>query len=205
MESISAVNKELWLKFEERAKKALFIELPYGDRFPPLATPTQASVLLIFAQADTEISLLVTKRTESVLHHTGQMAFPGGRCEVGESSLEAAFRETEEEVGIQRGDLLVLGKLPPVHVPTGFLIEPYVALHKKSVSEVIIQVSADEIAETLWAPWSVLNSPETYRKEMISRGAIQLPTHVFYVGGHRVWGATAAMIKNFLDRCSLVG
>jgi 8-oxo-dGTP pyrophosphatase MutT (NUDIX family) len=205
MELTSAVSKELLLKFEERAKKALSIELPYGDRFPLLATPTQASVLLIFAQAATDISLLVTKRTESVLHHTGQMAFPGGRREVGESSLDAAFRETFEEVGIPREDLHLLGKLPPVHVPTGFLIEPYVALHKKPVPEVVIQVSADEIAETLWVPWSLLNSPETYRKEMLSRGGVQFPTHVFYVGGHRVWGATAAMIKNFLDRCSLVG
>jgi hypothetical protein len=61
------------------------------------------------------------------------------------------------------------------------------------------------VAETLWIPWSVLTHESTYQKEMIRRGDIQFPTHVYTVEGRRIWGATGAMIKNLLDRFERIG
>ncbi|MDR3606891.1 MAG: CoA pyrophosphatase [Oligoflexia bacterium] len=204
MALISAENDPLFVNFTQRARAALSLDVPYVDRPPSGELTARAAVMLVFALQSGEPHLLVTRRAESVVNHTGQMAFPGGKCEPEEMSghhfLETAFRETEEEVGIARADLEVLGQLPPVGVITGFLIEPYVALHRKSMSAIHLVVSAGEISETLWVPWKVLSDPNTYRREAIFRGVTEFQTHVFYYQGHRIWGVTAAMIKNFLDR-----
>jgi 8-oxo-dGTP pyrophosphatase MutT (NUDIX family) len=197
MASTFVENNEFALKLQQ----ALSLTLAYDERPPTAADLTPSAVMLIFAGT----SLLVTRRTESVMKHTGQMAFPGGRSEPGETSLQTALRETEEEVGIASPDLVVVGELPPIDVPTGYVIYPHVAVHKKSVWEVELRLSPGEIAETLWVPWSLLSSPDTYRKEWVTRGAFRFSTHVFYVEGHRIWGATAAMIKNLLDRCNRAG
>jgi 8-oxo-dGTP pyrophosphatase MutT (NUDIX family) len=203
MESISGVNDDRD-DFARRVRAALALDVSYTDRYPHSSVKVPAAVILVFARSEAGMSLLLTRRTDSVAQHTGQMAFPGGRCESGEEFLDTAFRETEEEVGIARTGLEILGKLPRIDVPTGFVIEPYVAVHLKSADQIPLQVSEAEIAETLWVPWSVLLAPETYRKEVVSRGNLEFSTHVFYVGGHRVWGATAAMIKNLFDRWHVV-
>jgi 8-oxo-dGTP pyrophosphatase MutT (NUDIX family) len=191
-------------EFAERLRRALALEHPYPERLS-LGLPTaHAAVLLVFAWEDSGPSLLLTRRTETMVSHKGQMAFPGGRSEPDEVEradfLTTALREAEEEVGIPSSAVAVLGSLPSISIPTGYHVDPFVACHRKSVPEIELRVSPDEIAEAMWIPWSVLARPETYRREMVTYGAIKFPTHVFYYKDHRIWGATGAMIKNLLER-----
>ncbi len=206
---------EFPIDFESRLRKALALELPYTERL--FRTPENiAAVLAIFAkraQAEVEnpsgVSLLVTRRTESVQSHQGQMAFPGGRSEPEELAqrnlVATALRETEEEVGISRHLIRVLGSLPEMTTVTNYQVTPFVGILESPLEELRLSPAPDEVAEAIWIPWSVLTRASTYQKEMIRRGDVQFPTHVYTVDGRRIWGATGAMIKNLLDRFERIG
>jgi 8-oxo-dGTP pyrophosphatase MutT (NUDIX family) len=202
-------------EFEARLKKALAIDFPYTERL--LRTPEHAAaVLAVFAKRSkpeegnpSGVSLLVTRRTDTIQSHQGQMAFPGGRCEADELEradlVSTALRETEEEVGISRHLVQVVGTLPELTTVTNYRVTPVVGLIETPLEEVILRPEPSEVAEVLWVPWSVLTHPSTYQKEMIRRGDVQFPTHVYTVEGRRIWGATGAMIKNLLDRFERIG
>jgi 8-oxo-dGTP pyrophosphatase MutT (NUDIX family) len=191
--------------FEQELRSALALDLPYMERPPDLkAQSTPASVLLLFGETSStetgEPELLMTRRTETVEKHKGQMAFPGGAGDSEEDSIQTALRETHEEVGISPDHVTVLGALPPLWTPTGFWITPVVGLLKTHIDETRLSSSVEEIAEAFWIPLSTLQKTDVYSREFIERGQIQYVTHVYQVGPYRIWGATGAMIKNLLDR-----
>ncbi len=204
--------------FECLLENALALDLPYSHRLPHLdlsqgRNRPPAAVLLLFAYQSSKDEfqdprnpmLLFTKRTETVETHKGQMAFPGGMSELQdhEDPIVTALRETEEEVGLLRDQIQVLGKLPSLHTVTGFLIQPVVGVLKSYLMDTHLTPNPDEIAELLWAPLQTLCSPETYRQEVIQAGSFQVPIDVYQVAQHRIWGATGAMTKNLLDRLSI--
>lgn len=232
--------------FKERLLKALALHLGHFDRPTPgmiqetattaawnsserkkNSTPAAVLVLLGKRQGGSEFEFLLTRRTETVEKHKGQMAFPGGAAEPGETSEQTALRETFEEVGIDPNCVDVLGELPGLWTPTGFWITPIVGLLTSSIEEAVLSYSQAEIADALWIPFSILLHPETYSQELIERAGMRYVTHVFTVprpqarttstliqsqaGGnkdrvswdgtpYRIWGATGAIIKNLLDR-----
>jgi 8-oxo-dGTP pyrophosphatase MutT (NUDIX family) len=196
---------------EKRLRSALELDLPYGQR-PPFSRPqgTQASVLVLFGEKNGEPSLLLTRRTEKVETHKGQIAFPGGKCEAEElvtsdGIITAALRETEEEVGLSREAVRVLGRLPVLWTPTGFLVTPVVGMLSAPAESFGLSLNELEIAEVRWIPLSVLSREGTYRRETYRLGAIQVPIDVFVVDAFRIWGATGSMIKNLLDRLAALG
>lgn len=196
-------------EFELKLGDALRLELPYSER-PPVLNGTPAAVLILFGcSPDAEVSMLMTRRTEKVVTHKGQMAFPGGHSEPDEAGSEAglqrtALRETEEEVGIPAESIRVHGRLPGLWTPTGFWITPIVGTLSVPVSETPLRPDPHEIAEAFWIPLSRLRDPGTYRRELMRVGSVSYPIHVYQVGGDRIWGATGAMIKNLLDRLERV-
>ena len=179
-------------------------------------------VLLGKRRGESEFEFLLTRRTETVEKHKGQMAFPGGAAEPGESSTQTALRETFEEVGVDSGRVEVLGELPGLWTPTGFWITPMVGLLSCPIEEAVLSYSQAEIAESLWIPFSIFLHPDTYSQELVERSGIRYVTHVFTVprsqtprtsssigekngtirdgAPYRIWGATGAIIKNLLDR-----
>jgi 8-oxo-dGTP pyrophosphatase MutT (NUDIX family) len=197
--------------FVEKLRSALALELPHEESRRHVARPgaTPASVLVLFAEsseAPGDPAVLLSVRTQTVETHKGQIAFPGGMSDQeDESAIITALRETEEEVGIPRSDIEVLGQLPELATGTGFLITPIVAVSRKTKEELRLRPNPDEIDETFWAPLSYLLEPSTYRKEVFEVGGARYPIHVYPVGPHRVWGATAAIIKNLLDRIQSLG
>lgn len=204
---MSSLSVEL-SAFAARLQAALALELPYPER-APFDSGQPASVLALFARHAGEISLLMTKRTETVETHKGQMAFPGGRCEPDELGSEAGFaraalRETEEEVGIARQEVQLVGRLPGMWTVTGYWIHPFVGLLARDAEEVPILIDPIETAETLWIPLAQLQHPDIYRREFRQVGAVNWPIHVYQIGPHRIWGATGALIKNLLDRLEKV-
>lgn len=212
--------------FEQVLRKALSLDLPYEGRAQSVhLDPSKklASVLMLLGWSnETKFSselhpdqrncrplLLFIKRTErSNDSHGGQMAFPGGKCEWDEiqnNQLDkTALRETEEEVGIPPHQISLLGRLPLVSTMTGFDVSPFVGVLKSKVEDNPLLVNSQEIDEAIWIPWEVLLEPKIYQKEMFQIGAVRYPIHVFQVGKYRIWGATGSMLKNLIDRCSIV-
>jgi 8-oxo-dGTP pyrophosphatase MutT (NUDIX family) len=197
-------------QWAERISQALTLttEPPPRPRTGASDKARPAAVLVIFGfhEGGRDPSVLITRRTETVESHKGQMAFPGGVRDPEDASAEVtALRETEEEVGIARGDVEVLGQLPRMWTLTGFSIEPYVGLLKRPIEGTKLHLSAGEIAEAFWVPFNLLNDPATYREEPVQFEGRTFPMHVYQVQGHRVWGATAFILKNLLDRLSSIG
>jgi 8-oxo-dGTP pyrophosphatase MutT (NUDIX family) len=191
---------EIRKRFESALIKALECDLPYRER-PPFDSGTPASVLILIGfDGEDQPALLITQRTEQVETHKGQMAFPGGMNEPGETDVEAALRETEEEVGIPRSRVRVLGKLPKLWTVTDFQVTPVVGILQGVIADTVIRTSTQEIAETVWVPLKTLHNPETYRQEWIERGEVRFPIHCYYIGPYRIWGATGSMIENLLTR-----
>ncbi len=143
-----------------------------------------------------EIRLLLTMRSQTVEHHKGQISFPGGVKDPGDSTLaHTALRETEEEVGLPRSRIRLIDMLEPVNtMSSGFLVTPYVGLiaqaHDLITGEALL-LSPHEIEHPIFAPLSFFfdHPPGSF---------MGLPFYDFE--GHRIWGATAVMISRFLQR-----
>lgn len=199
-----------WEHFKGPLEAALKKNLPFSKRRPPMENEQKlAAVLVLFGNQNGKPSLLITRRTETVETHKGQMAFPGGRCDRKgdgqfETSIEAALRETYEEVGIAPDDVEICGELSDLWTVTGYLVTPVVGLLKVETERLSFVTSEHEIAEAFWVPLSVLMDPGTYRYEKIRFGEVDYPIDVFQVADHRIWGATGSMIKNLLDRLQSV-
>lgn len=164
---------------------------------PGASEPRQAGVLLILYPLHSTLHLVLTVRTSNLNHHSGQVSLPGGGWEEGDGSLQqTALREAREEIGIAAEGLELLGPLTPLYVPpSNNLVHPFVAYASQRPA---FHPDPKEVAELLDVPLSLLLDPATQRGEdWIWRGA---PLHVpFYaVGEHKVWGATAIILAEFL-------
>lgn len=152
---------------------------------------TQAAVLLPLILQHEEWRLLFIRRTMTVSHHKGQIAFPGGRMESQDQNpLATALRETEEELGIKTHQIRILGKLPPVPTTqTGFLIHPFVGLLPM---EFQLQPDPREVAQTLTLPLSLFLENPTPADA----------TCRYLYQNEVIWGATAR-ITTLLAACLL--
>ncbi len=164
------------------------------------------SVLLLLYCYREELHLALTRRRDDLNSHAGQISFPGGRAEAGETLAEAALRETEEEVGIRPYTVTVLGELTPIWIPpSDFEVHPFVGwVH--SGERPSFQLAENEVAELLEPSLSHLLNPDNRREGIIERQGYRMTVPYFDVGGHMVWGATAIILSEFLERLrTLVG
>jgi len=142
--------------------------------------------------------VLLTKRSARLKSHAGQVAFPGGRVECGDVSVEAAaLREAHEEIGLQPSQVELAGRLPDYVTGTGFLIAPVLALLPDGLE---LTPSEAEVEAIFTLPLTILldpNAPERRRAHFRGR------TREFWVWPHRdhyIWGATAAILVNLAHR-----
>jgi 8-oxo-dGTP pyrophosphatase MutT (NUDIX family) len=164
--------------------------------------PKQGSVLVILYAKNDETFLVLTRRREDLNNHAGQISFPGGRREANETLQMAAFREANEEVGVSIGALALLGELTTIYIPpTDYEVHPFVAWHKGFPD---FAPQDREVAEIIEVPVSHLLDPETRREETWDFQGTQVDIPLYLVGGHKVWGATAIMLSEFLDRLRAV-
>ncbi|MEI6769345.1 MAG: CoA pyrophosphatase [Betaproteobacteria bacterium] len=146
-----------------------------------------------------EVTLLLTQRAAHLKTHSGQVAFPGGKVDPQDTSVEAAaLREAHEEVGLEVHHVQVVGRLPVLETGTAFRITPVVALIDPLHE---INFNANEVAHVFEVPMSFLMDPSNHRKHRLEH---QGQTREWYsmpykVDGqeHFIWGATASMIRNF--------
>lgn len=201
-------SNETRIEFESILKSALALNLPYSDRLSMKISPVSmvpASVLVLIAFSNSsdclsKAAILFIKRTDWMQKHKGQIAFPGGVGKPEEDPLLTALRETQEEVGIAPENVKIIGRLPHIMTMTEYLIHPFVGLLESKLEEAHLVANHFEIAEIFWVPFHVLLNHSTYRTEVIHVHDLEYPVHVYQVQYHRIWGATASVTKNLLDR-----
>ncbi|GIK57790.1 MAG: coenzyme A pyrophosphatase [Chloroflexota bacterium] len=158
------------------------------------------SVLLLLYCHREELHLALTRRRDDLNSHAGQVSFPGGRAEAGETLAAAALRETEEEVGVRPSAITILGELTPIWIPpSDFEVHPFVGWAYSGVRP-SFQLAENEVAELLETPLSYLLHPDSRREGIIERQEYRLTVPYFDVEGHMVWGATAIILSEFLER-----
>ena len=144
--------------------------------------------------------MLLTKRTDSLTQHAGQVAFPGGRADPGDVSLvETALRETQEETGIEPAFVTVAGFLDAYETGTGYAILPVVGILAEGFA---LSPHEQEVASIFEVPLSFLLDPANRMKQSREFQGRQRTFYAFTYEGHYIWGATAAMLINFGERIS---
>ncbi len=158
-----------------------------------------SAVLMPLVKNGDAISVLLTKRSEKLFHHPGQISFPGGRVEESDINPQhTALRETFEEIGVPGKDVTMLGQLPEFYTGTGFLLRPYVGW-LDNISE--IRIDQVEVAEVFQVPLAFLMDPRNHRLHHAiqpdgnERYYYSMPWNDYFI-----WGATASIIRNFYHR-----
>ncbi|MCA0432745.1 MAG: CoA pyrophosphatase [Proteobacteria bacterium] len=164
---------------------------------PEGVKPKPAAVLVPIVHRGDALSMLLTQRHAGLSKHAGQIAFPGGRCDDGETALQAALREAEEETGLLPGFVEPLGYLDGYLTVTGYVVTPVVALVRDGFA---LTPRAGEVDDVFEVPFDFLMQAanrETHAREWqgLTRHYYAYPYH-----GRYIWGATAGMIKNLDDR-----
>ena len=155
-----------------------------------------AGVLVPLLIRQEGLSILLTQRTEEVAHHKGQVSFPGGmRDERDMTILETALREAEEEIGLRRDEVEILGMLNDFCTPSGFCITPVVAFLPHIPPFVL---NRSEVSSVFDVPISFFLDPHNERMEQRERSGVMANIYFYHYGEYEIWGATAAILRTFL-------
>jgi 8-oxo-dGTP pyrophosphatase MutT (NUDIX family) len=170
-----------------------------GD-LPPGFLPRQpwrpASVLLPLIIRP-EPTVLLTKRTEQLHDHAGQVSFPGGSRETRDADpVATALRETHEEIGLAPGQVEVAGFLRGYLTISGYAVTPVVGLVRPGFA---LTLDPLEVAEVFEVPLAFLADPKNREVQTRELGGEQVGFYLYRYQGQTIWGATAAMLVNFLD------
>jgi 8-oxo-dGTP pyrophosphatase MutT (NUDIX family) len=161
---------------------------------PPFS---HAAVLVPLFKKKGDCHLLFTKRSDQVKHHKGEISFPGGVVDEEDSELiGTALREAFEEIGLKENDVQIIGVLDDIVTITEFIVTPIVGLFPYPYP---FKVSDVEIAELIEVPLSPLLDKDCFSEREIFRGGQKEIVYVYQYGKHIIWGATARILKQFLD------
>lgn len=165
---------------------------PRGQKLRP------AAVLVPLVQTHTQVSVMLTKRSSALAHHPGQVALPGGKVDAGDKGpVGAALREAEEEVGLSRSRVDILGTLPSHITVTGFDVTPVVGLIEGHVTPV---PEVGEVDEAFFVPLDHFMDTDRFRIE--GRRWQGLTRHYYVVpwGPYYIWGATGRILRVLAER-----
>lgn len=156
-----------------------------------------AAVLIPIFQGEAELEVLFTRRAAHLKHHAGQVSFPGGRHETADASLEhTALRETQEETGIQRELVEVIGHLPRMYTISYYDVDPIVGLVRPGFELVPDRAEVDQIFSVPLAFFADSRHQKIVTREFWGQ---QFPMVEFHFEEHRIWGATAAMMVTLME------
>jgi 8-oxo-dGTP pyrophosphatase MutT (NUDIX family) len=157
---------------------------------------TEAAVLVPMHGWPERPGLVFTERRSDLSRHAGEISFPGGRRDEGETLLETALREAEEEIGLSRDNVEVAGALPPIGTfVTNYKVHPFVGLIEEGMRfapnptevESVLIASLDELAAA-------------YEKRRLVRRGVPIKTDTYLVSDKLIWGATARILRDLFER-----
>lgn len=159
----------------------------------------RAAVLVPLYLDEGELHAVFTRRRDDLRRHPGEISFPGGRQDEGDASLAAtALREADEEIGLAPEAVDLLGALEPTPtIATGYAVYPFVGLLEPGQEWTL---SAREVAQVLELPLRSLR--DGYRRQRLIRRGIPIRTDTYVLDDHLIWGATARILSDLLDRIS---
>ena len=167
---------------------------------PAPGTLKPAAVLIALVDRPGGLTVILTRRADTLRHHTGQVALPGGRCDPGEAPWEAALREAEEEIGLDRSQVRLIGLSTPYRTGTGYHVTPVVGMVEPPVQ---LTPNPAEVADIFEAPFGFLMDPGNH--EQRSGRTPAGDERRFYAitwEDRLIWGATAGMLRALHDRLS---
>ena len=172
-------------------------EPPGGDPGPRAAALVAAAVLVPLVERPEGLTVLLTQRTEHLDDHPGQISFPGGRVEAGDAdAVETALREAEEEIGLARRHVEVLGRLATYDTVTGFRITPVVGLVSPRLT---LELDAFEVSEAFEVPLAFILDASNCERRAIAFEGRPRDTYALPYEGRFIWGATAGMLIRLRD------
>lgn len=188
----------------ERPRPLAPIEIPAQWRsfLEPqgLARLRPAAVLVPVIERDDAATVVLTRRAENLRQHGGQISFPGGsRDPTDADAIAAALREAEEEIGLDRSRVELIGFLDDYPTVTGFRVTPVVGAIRGPFTA---RPSPAEVAEIIEVPLRWILKVENYRRVSITRGSVSIPVMELNYASHRIWGATAGMLWNLCQKVS---
>ncbi|WP_424812913.1 NUDIX hydrolase [Roseococcus sp. YIM B11640] len=182
------------------SRPGLFAGLPAIPRddlaLPPGAVIKPAAVLVALVLREEEPGVLLTQRASHLSNHAGQVSFPGGRIELGETPEQAAVREAHEEVALDPSLPRILGRMPKYLTGTGFEITPVIASLRPGFH---LAPDPSEVASAFELPLSTLLDPLAPRRERAEFRGRMREFWVWPHGEHYIWGATAAILVNLAN------
>ena len=159
-----------------------------------------SAVLIALVEGDDGAEVLLTRRSMDMRTHRGEISFPGGRLDAGETPIEAALREAHEEVGLDPSAPVVVGELAHLNtIVSRSYIVPVVSVLDRRPD---LAPQTREVDRVLWTPVSELTLPGTYRQERWGTAPMDRPLHFFELDDETVWGATAHMLVDLLTYSS---
>jgi 8-oxo-dGTP pyrophosphatase MutT (NUDIX family) len=157
-------------------------------------------VLVLLYGKNDELNLVLTRRRDDLQSHAGQISFPGGRHEDPETLLMTALRETHEEIGVPPTAVMPLGTLASLYIPpSDFEVHPFVGWYSHG-ERPIFTPDTGEVAEILEVPLRHLIDPATRQEEPWELRGQQVKVPYYDVQGYKVWGATAMMLSELIER-----
>jgi 8-oxo-dGTP pyrophosphatase MutT (NUDIX family) len=185
----------IYPSMKEEIRKALTARKKAVITDPAL---TDAAVLLPLFEKDGQCHIIFTKRTDHLTHHKGQISFPGGARHEGDRDLkETALRESREEIGLKPADVEILGEIDDAAtVTSGYRIAPYVGVIPYPYKFKIDRFEVDEVFDL---PLAALMDEAVMKEESMVYGDRLIRVYTFELNGRVIWGATAWMLKQFLD------
>lgn len=161
--------------------------------------PRVPAAVLLLLRDNADCNVVLTRRTEQLRRHAGQVSFPGGSMEPDDvDAVDTALREAEEEIGVSRDAVTPIGFLDCFETISGFCVTPVVA--RLAADSPPLVIDSDEVAEIFEVPLAFFLDPVNLRRYCMEYRGQRRPMVEFRYGDHRIWGATAAMLLNLLRR-----
>ena len=165
----------------------------------PVGSLRPAAVLVPLYQRDGRDYLLFTERTAHLEHHAGEISFPGGGYDAGDADLSmTALRETEEEIGVLRNSVKVIGQLSQLYIPpSNFNVQPVIAYTNNIPDFILEENEVDSVLEIDIEDF--VNKQNIQHKKVLTRNNLRVSVICYFIQNEIIWGASAMIISEFVE------